>query len=98
MRMDPSDALLFEQDRTLNRIRSILFNQHSGEGLPCVNGIFFNSLRLFSNLGRPGNNQAQSLLTSTMKIAEIIRIFLFNEVREVCLPQIGLLYPKSADC
>lgn len=52
--------------------------------------------RLFSDLGKMGNNHAHSTLCDSLEMTELIRIYLKNELGTLSLPQRGLNHPEAA--
>lgn len=52
--------------------------------------------RLFSDLGKIENNQCQSLLSSTLEMTELLRVFVQNEVSGSLKLQSGFLHPEAA--
>lgn len=52
--------------------------------------------RLFSDLGKIENNQSQSLMSSSLEMTEIIRVFVANELDSLENSQIGLMHPRAS--
>ena len=53
------------------------------------------SERLFGDLGSLEGRKAQSQLTSTLEMRELVRIYVQNELSIIQKPQNGLLHPEA---
>lgn len=51
--------------------------------------------RLFSDLGRTEGRERQSLMSSTLEMTEMIRVFVNMDIEDSTLPQRGLQNPKA---
>lgn len=52
--------------------------------------------RLFRDLGKIENNQAQSMLSGTLEMTELVRSFVQNEVNTLSLSQNSLMHLQAA--
>lgn len=77
---EAKEAFLFwkRQHATQNMISPLSFNMTVNACLSSQ-ASSASAQRLFSDLERLGNNEAQSLLTRTVEMAEIIRVFVVKE-------------------
>lgn len=95
-RRDPSAALLFweQANQTSTMISPVPFNTIARAALSSQ-ASSAPAERLFSDLGRREGNQSQSLLSSTLEMSEMIRVFVCNELKNAPLHQNGLMHPKG---
>ena len=96
-RREPSHALLFwkKMNSEVTYISPVPFNKVARACLSSQ-ASSASAERLFSNLGRMEGRERQSMLSSTLEMTEMIRVFVYSRVEDIRNKPKGLLHVKAA--